>query len=86
MLSIQIDRNRKVYLDPMCNSPILLGDITEGRDVIIKRLEKLAMPLYANIIPNEVKLSFDEQEQLHPRGFSLRYKEISKKIFSKIVT
>jgi MoaA/NifB/PqqE/SkfB family radical SAM enzyme len=83
MLSIRIDRNRKVYLDPMCNSPIFLGEIAEGKGAIIEKLERLSMPLFANLSPDEVKLSFDEQEQLHPSGFSLRYKEIAKKRFRK---
>ena len=86
MLSIRVDRNRKVYLDPMCTSPILLGEISEGKGAIIQKLEHLPMPLYANLAPDEVKLSFDEQEQLHPSGFSLRYKEITKKRLSKTAT
>ena len=40
---------------------------------------------FPKLSPNwdEVNLSFDEQEQLHPIGFSLRYKEISKKRLKK---
>jgi hypothetical protein len=83
MLSVRIDRHRKVYLDPMCNSPILLGDISEGKGAIIARLEQLPMPVCAEISPDEVKLSDDEHEQLHPSGFSFRYKEITKKRFKK---
>jgi hypothetical protein len=30
-------------------------------------------------MPGDVKLPPDEQDQLHPSGFSLRYKEISKR-------
>lgn len=78
-LSIRIDRNRKTYLDPMCNAPIYLGNVSEGKNAIVARLEKLQMPIYSDLMPNDVNLSFDEQEQLHPIGFSLRYKEISKK-------
>ncbi len=86
MLSIRIDRNRKIYFDPMCSPPIYLGVIPEGKKLICERLEKLPMPLYSNINPHEVKLPYDEQEQLHPSGFSLRYKEITKKRLVKTVT
>ncbi|MBI5962467.1 MAG: radical SAM protein [Chloroflexi bacterium] len=83
-LCIRIDRNRKTYLDPMCNSPIYLGKISDGKSAIIERLRKLQMPLHCDLMPNEVNLSLEEQEQLHPIGFSLRYKEISKKRFGNI--
>ena len=85
-LCIRIDRDRKTYLDPMCNAPIYLGNISEGKNVMVERLKKLQMPLYSDLMPNEVNLSFDEQEQLHPIGFSLRYKEMSKKRLRKTAT
>ena len=85
-LSIRIDRNRKIYFDPMCDRPIYLGSVSEGKSAIIERLEKLPMPLYSDLTPNEVNLPVDEQEQLHPIGFSLRYKEISKKRLRKTAT
>ena len=85
-LSIRIERDRKVYFDPICSSPIFLGKITDGKDVIIERLENLQKPLYVDLMPSEVRLSPDEQEQLHPAGYSLRYKEISKIHFLKSAT
>jgi len=86
MLSIRIERDRKIYFDPMCSSPIFLGKISDRKDVIIERLENLQKPLYSDLMPCDVKLSPDEQEQLHPIGFSLRYKEISKKRHAKSST
>jgi MoaA/NifB/PqqE/SkfB family radical SAM enzyme len=78
-LTMRIDRNRKVYMDPFCHAPIYLGIISEGKEMIVERLEKLPMPLYCDLMPVDVKLSPDEQDQLHPCGYSFRYKEISKK-------
>jgi hypothetical protein len=83
MLSIRIDRHRKAYLDPMCHAPIFLGELCEGKRAIIARMAQLQLPQDAYITPQEVRLSADEQEQLHPIGFSLRYKEITKKRFRK---
>jgi hypothetical protein len=79
-ISLRILRDRKVYLDPICCAPILLGQLCEGRDLLVERLEKLEMPAYADIRPDDVSLSPLEQEQLHPNAHSLRNKEISKKL------
>jgi hypothetical protein len=79
-ISLRILRNRKVYLDPICNAPILLGRLSEGRGVLMERIEKLAMPPYASIRPEEIRLASVEMEQLHPNLHSLRNKEISKKL------
>jgi MoaA/NifB/PqqE/SkfB family radical SAM enzyme len=78
-LSMRIDRNRKVYIDPLCNAPLYLGILSEGKEIIVERLAKLPVPLYCDLMPIEVILSPKEQEQIHPSGFSFRYKEISKK-------
>lgn len=85
-LSLRIERNRKVYFDPMCHAPIFLGYISEGKDAILQKLAELPMPFYTDLRPEEVDLSPLEQEQIHPSGFSLRYKEISKKQFRKIAS
>ncbi|NUM46197.1 MAG: radical SAM protein [Anaerolineales bacterium] len=78
-LSLRIDRNRKVYLDPFCNAPIFLGNVSDGKETLLERLERLPLPDFADLQPNDITLSPDEREQLHPTGFSFRYKEISKK-------
>jgi hypothetical protein len=49
-LSMRIDRNRKIYIDPICNAPIYLGTISEGKEMIVDRLEKLPMPLYCDLM------------------------------------
>jgi MoaA/NifB/PqqE/SkfB family radical SAM enzyme len=79
-LSIKIEADRKVYLDPFCHHLINLGKVAEGKEAIIERLEKLPQPPFVNLLPGEVVLSDEEQEQLHPAGFSLRYQEISKRL------
>lgn len=81
-LSILINQTRKVFLDPMCSNPILLGDVSEGKAAILKKIQNLQLPEYSDLLPSAVVLSHDEEEQLHPSGFSLRYKEIMKKHIS----
>ena len=76
-LSIRIQRNRKVYLDPMVAAPILLGHLSAGRDKLLKRLASLEPPNHIDLAPQDVHLSPDEQERLHPVGFSVRYAAIS---------
>ncbi|HLF88145.1 MAG TPA: radical SAM protein [Anaerolineales bacterium] len=83
LLSLRIDRNQKVCLDPLCSPPVFLGKVSDGQETIMERLEYLRMPVYADLQPGEVKISPDEQTQLHPTGFSFRYKEISKKRLAK---
>jgi hypothetical protein len=77
-LSLRIMYNRKVYMDPMCSQPILLGTLDEGKTGVLGRLARLTPPPYCELMPEEAKLLPDEQEKLHPCGFSLRYLEISK--------
>lgn len=79
-LSVRIERDRKIYLDPLCNFPIYLGETPDKKQLIIERLEKLERPSHSDITPLDVALSPDEQNQLHPSGYSFRYKEISKKM------
>jgi hypothetical protein len=79
MLSLRISRDRKVYFDPMCHAPIYLGQLTDGRAALVERLEALPLPAAAGLSPFDVTLAPGEQRQLHPSGFSLRYKEIAKR-------
>lgn len=77
-LAIYIQRDRKVFLDPMCSPPIYLGRLSEGRELLLGKIPSLLPPTHRNITPDEVKFSPKEQEQLHPYGMSVRYKAISK--------
>jgi MoaA/NifB/PqqE/SkfB family radical SAM enzyme len=77
-LSLRISQDRKVYFDPLCAGPICLGKLSDGRDAILDRLERLPTPLFANLNPEDVNLPHEQEVQLHPAGFSLRYLEISK--------
>jgi hypothetical protein len=77
-LTIHIDRERRVYVDPECAPPIHLGHLSEGKEALLERLDRVHMPPYADLRPDEVKLDPAECEELHPIGYSLRYKEISK--------
>ena len=67
------------------SAPIYLGRLSDGKDAVIERLEKLPEPLYSDLMPGDVELQTGEQDQLHPGGFSLRYKEISKKRLEKTI-
>jgi MoaA/NifB/PqqE/SkfB family radical SAM enzyme len=78
-LSIVINQTHKVFLDPMCSKPILLGDISEGKTALLKNIQNLKLPEHADLLPSEIALTPHEAEQLHPSGFSFRYKEIMKK-------
>ena len=82
-LSLTIDHDGKIYLDPMCSPPIYLAKISEGKKKTIEKLQKLPMPQFADISPDELDIPPEEQQQLHPEGFSLRYKEISRKMYAK---
>lgn len=77
-LNFHIRRDRKVFLDPMCSSPIHLGGLSEGRDMLLGKIPGILSPVHVDITPYEVKFSLEEQEQLHPYGMSVRYKAISK--------
>jgi hypothetical protein len=81
-LTLYILRNRKVYLDPMCAPRILLGDLSDGKAAIVDRLHRLAAPVYRELAPDEVTLTFEEGEELHPVCFSVRYRAISKAVFA----
>lgn len=78
-LSLRISRMRKVYLDPMCSPIIYLGNLSDGKKSLLGRLASLPKPAHIDLQPQEVELTPDEEEHLHPSGFSLRYKEISKR-------
>ncbi|HEU0292837.1 MAG TPA: radical SAM protein, partial [Anaerolineales bacterium] len=78
LLNIRIRKDRQMFLDPMCSSPIHLGSLSAGRDVLLSRILKIPPPAHVNITPDEVVFSLEEQEELHPYGMSVRYKAISK--------
>ena len=76
-LNLRIQRDRKVFLDPMCAAPIFLDHLSTGKDKIMARIAALKPPKNVDLAPQDVHLSPDEQERLHPVGFSLRYAAIS---------
>lgn len=82
-LTLYILRNRKVYLDPMCAPRVLLGDLSEGRAAIMLRLQTIAAPAYREIAPEQIVLTPEERDELHPACFSVRYKAISKAVFAQ---
>jgi len=83
MLSLYIRQDRKVYFDPICAPPICLGKLSEGRENLLHRLENIQAPEHIHIDPQTIQLPLAEQEQLHPSGFSVRYKAISKALHTK---
>jgi hypothetical protein len=82
-LSLRIQRDRKVFLDPICSAPIYLGLLSEGKVTLLGRLEKLSPPPFVDIDPRDVQLLPEEQERLHPEIASLRYRAISKALAAK---
>jgi hypothetical protein len=81
--AIRILRDRKVYLFPRCAPLIYLGELSEGKTVILERLGRLQAPEYAGISRDDVVFTQEELEELHPTGFSVRYKAISKLLFAQ---
>lgn len=80
-LAMQISRDRKVYLKPRCVPNIFLGELNEGKDVILERLKNLPMPSVCSIKPEEAELREEDAELLHPFGYCVRYKAISHALF-----
>jgi hypothetical protein len=78
-LSIRITHDRKVYFDPLCAPIIYISKLSDGKAAATERVGNLPAPQFSGLMPGDVKLSLDGQEQLHPGGCSLRYKEISKR-------
>ena len=76
-IAIQIRRNRSVYLDLKCAPSIRLGHLQEGRDELLRRLAHTQRPAFVDMTPEQVELSPDEEEELHPYGYSLRNKAIA---------
>lgn len=70
-----ISRQRKVYLaDP---PPVrLLGDLSEGREVLEERARALAATPLCPTPPPEAHAMFAESDLLHPSGASVRQKLI----------
>jgi hypothetical protein len=71
-----------VVFDPFCCPSIRLGRLSDGhaagKAAIPTRLVALSPPAWSGLQPGEVQLYPHEREQLHPSGFSLRYKQIAK--------
>jgi hypothetical protein len=77
-LTVRIQRDRRVFLDPMCSSPIHLGYLSEGKDILLSKILNAPPPHHVDITPDEVNFSIKELDELHPYGMSVRYKAISK--------
>lgn len=77
--SLRMDRHQKVFLDPLSAPPIFLGYASEGREVLLKRLVRLPMPGFVDLAPDEIRLTPEEEDQIHPTGYSFRYVEIAKR-------
>lgn len=77
MLTLRVQRDRKVFLDAMCLAPIFLGYLSEGKEIILDKISHLEPPQHVDINPASVKLSNEEKDQIHPSGFSVRYKAIT---------
>lgn len=75
---LRIEKNGSVWHDPMCGPLQVVGHHSQGATAIAERLGALPKPVYCDLDPMVVTLVGDENEELHPTGFSFRYKEISK--------
>lgn len=75
---LRIEKNGLIWHDPLCAPPGVVGRLSEGPAAVADRLSSIAVPPYWEIDPRSVTLTAPECEELHPTGFSLRYKEISK--------
>jgi hypothetical protein len=82
-LCLYIHRDRKVYFDPSCAEAICLGELSEGRDVLLGRLKMIQPPEFVHIDPETVELSTEEKDKLHPAGFSVRNLAMAKAYHAK---
>ena len=80
---ISITRDRRVYFDPQWAPPSFLGHLSEGRGLLLGRLDGLADP-YPDLKESWPAYLVDEdRELLHGSGISVRYKAITSAIRSK---
>jgi hypothetical protein len=80
-ITIYLSKDRKVFFDPICGEPIPLGNLSDGKDEIIKCIENVTFPPFSDISPDQVKLSDSNSGLLHPNGFSFRCKIISSNLY-----
>jgi len=76
-LALYFTRDRRVYIDPKCGPRILVGELAEGRDELLSRLQNLPMYEGMDLRPEDANLREQDAELLHPGGRSVRYKAIS---------
>jgi hypothetical protein len=76
-MALFFTREREVFIDPRCGPRMLIGELAEGREELLSRLQGLPMPEGADLQPEEARLREQDAELLHPGGSSVRYKAIS---------
>jgi len=79
-IQIVIARDRSVYMDPTCTPRIRLGHLSEGKDVLLRRLSTIPAPKHVDLDPKDVRLTDTEAEQLHAKAFSLRNLAMAKRM------
>jgi hypothetical protein len=80
-MALFFTREREVFIDPRCGTRIRIGDLAEGREELLSRLQELSIPEGADLRPEDARLREQDAELLHPRGSSVRYKAISRARF-----
>jgi hypothetical protein len=60
-----------------------LGELSDGKDKILERLQNLPMPRECLIKPEEANIRGEDAKLLHPFGYCVRYKAISAVFFQK---
>jgi hypothetical protein len=76
-----IERGRRIYLHPGSGEPILLGELSDGKDEIIRRLQNIPVPPFRDILPANTTLREEDSDLLHPELNSVRFKAISTAIY-----
>ena len=76
-MALFFTREREVFIDPRCGPRILLGELVEGREELLSRLQGLPMPEGADLRAEDARLRERDAELLHSKGSSVRYKAIS---------
>lgn len=80
---INIDGNGQVFLDPQCGEPILLGQLSDGKGEILRRIKHVAAPPFSDMSPEDAKLPECDSDLLHPHGHSVRCKAISAAVYGE---
>jgi hypothetical protein len=78
---IYIDENRQVFLDPQLGELIFLGELSDGKAEIIRRIQHVPAPPFSDISPEEANLPKDDSDLLHPHGHSVRCKAVSTAVY-----